>query len=561
MQHIPRPDTLITVCINIKQGTEMPSFRILCFSCLVLILAALPATAFAKDPRPNILFFFVDDMGKYASLYADPEQPSFNDVIKTPTFDRIGREGLIFNNAFVPVASCGPCRASLATARHFWNCGSNAFLNTKASDWSNHTDPYRRLPRFGDRLRESGYFVHRILKTFDFKNSRLTKAMREVQVPKYQRYGLYVGTAQNDKQRQQRHEETLAHPRMAMRRVLADTDARPFFMVYGTINVHRPYVPGSGEKLWGIDPDKLKGLIPPYLPDVEDIRRDFADYLGEVMAADAMLAVMVDELEQAGQLDNTIIIVSGDHGIPGVPRGKTNCYDLATRVSMMVRWPGTIKPGRVVEDYISVMDVGPTLLEIAGAKPIEQADGRSFLKQINSEKSGWIDPERNRVVIGRERHGHLARNGQLPYPMRAIRTPEYLYIKNFKPDRWPMGAPYNIDVPADNTLDSHLYHGPFRDIDVSLTKVWLMNNRTDPRAKASIELTLDKRPGEELYDLSDDPEQMHNVAADPDYATVRQRFEAQLMAILKESNDPRLTDAFDELPYVSEPKVLPPPRD
>ncbi len=538
----------------------MPPTRAFCLIFVFLIMSALPAATHAQDARPNILFFFVDDMGKYASLYADPDKPSLNDVIQTPTFDRIGREGLVFNNAFVPVASCGPCRASLATARYFWNCGSKTFLNNKASDWSKHKDPYNALPKFGDRLRECGYFAHRTLKTFDFKNSELTADMKKVKVPAYQRYGLYVGTADNEKERLKRHEETLAHPRMSMRQVLADNEDRPFFMVYGTINVHRPFVPDSGQKLWGIDPDRLKGLIPPYLPDVEDVRRDFADYLGEIMAADAMLGVMVDELEKAGQLDNTIIIVSGDHGIPGVPRGKTNCYDLATRVSMMIRWPGTIKPGRVVEDYISVMDVGPTLLEIAGAESITDADGRSFLKQLTREESGWIEPDRNWVVIGRERHVHLARDGQLPYPMRAIRTPDHLYIKNFKPDRWPMGAPYNIDVPADNTLDSHLYHGPFQDIDVSLTKVWLMNNQSDARAAACIDLTLNKRSGEELYDLSEDREQMRNIAADPTRVAIRKRLDDQLMAILKESEDPRLNDAFDLLPYVSEPKELPPPR-
>jgi len=535
----------------------MPYFKLIIFVFVLAFVSATPAPAIAEDKRPNILFFFVDDMGKYASLYADPDEPSFNDVIQTPTFDRIGREGLVFKNAFVPVASCGPCRASLATGRYFWNCGSEAFLNTKASDWSNHPDPYRKLPKFGDHLRESGYFVHRILKTFHFKNSKLTPAMRQVKVPPYQRYGLYVGTADSEAERQKRHEQTLAHPRMAMRRVLADDEERPFFMVYGTINVHRPYVPDSGEKLWGIDPDKLKGLIPPYLPDVEDVRRDFADYLGEVMAADAMLEVMVDELEKAGQLDNTIIIVSGDHGIPGVPRGKTNCYDLATRVSMLVRWPGHIKPGREVDDFISVMDVGPTLLELAGAKAIEKADGHSFLQQLSSEKSGWVDPDRRSVILGRERHGHIARDGQMPYPMRAIRTPEYLYIKNFKPDRWPMGAPYNIDDPLANTLKSHLYDGPFRDIDVSLTKVWLMNNQSDSRAKATIDLTINKRPGEELYDLSDDPEHMRNVAADPDHNSIRQQLEGHLMTVLKDTKDPRLTDAFDLLPYVSEPKPLP----
>jgi len=120
-----------------------------------------------------------------------------------------------------------------------------------------------------------------------------------------------------------------------------------------------------------------------------------------------------------------------------------------------------------------------------------------------------------------------------------------------------MGAPYNIDDPAANTLDSHLYDGPFRDIDVSRTKVWLMNHQSDAHARATIDLTLNKRPGEELYDLREDPEQMHNLATDPSHYKTRQQLEDQLMAVLKKTNDPRLADDFDRLPYVSEPKPLP----
>ena len=295
-----------------------------------LCLLALAVSTASAAERPNILFFFVDDLGKYASIYADSDKPSLNDVIRTPHFDRVGREGVVFNNAFVPVASCGPCRASLATGRYFWNCGSGAFLNGKASDWRGTSNPMKTLPKFVDLLRESGYHAWRSQKTFAFTSSRQSPPMRKLETVEYQRYGLYVGTAADDKERAKRHAQTLAHPRLEMRKVLADDSENPFFFVYGSINVHRPFTPDSGRKLWGIQPDQLKGLIPKFLPDVEDVRRDFSDYLGEVMAADAMLGVMLDELEKAGELNNTLVIVSGDHGIPGVPRGKTNCYDLAT---------------------------------------------------------------------------------------------------------------------------------------------------------------------------------------------------------------------------------------
>ncbi|MGB0580056.1 MAG: sulfatase-like hydrolase/transferase, partial [Limisphaerales bacterium] len=166
-----------------------------------IFVLLLTASVFAADERPNILFFFVDDLGRYAGVYANTEKRSLNDIVKTPNFDRIGREGVIFNNAFVPVASCGPCRASLATGRYFWNCGSGAFLNGKASNWKGYKNSMQTLPKFVDRLQESGYFTQRALKTFAFAQDRPTKAMREVQVGKYQRFGLYVGTAKNESER------------------------------------------------------------------------------------------------------------------------------------------------------------------------------------------------------------------------------------------------------------------------------------------------------------------------------------------------------------------------
>ncbi|NRB76780.1 MAG: sulfatase, partial [Verrucomicrobiales bacterium] len=513
------------------------------------------------DDRPNILFFFADDWGRYASAYADPDQPSLNDVIDTPHLDRIANEGVLFHNAFVPVASCGPCRASLATGRYFWNCGSGAFLNGKASNWEGHDNPFTTLPKFVDGLRDSGYFVQRSRKTFAFTQSRSTPAMKAYgQVP-YERYGLYVGTAANETERQQRHDEVVENSRREMERILVGTpEDQPFFFVFGSINVHRPYTPDSGKELWGIEPDSLKGLIPDFLPDTHDVRRDFSDYLGEVQAIDLMLGAMLEELEKAGELDNTLVILSGDHGIPGVPRGKTNCYDLATRVSLMARLPGTIPAGRTVEDFVSVMDIGPTLLDLAGAKIPESMDGVSFRQQLTSDRSGWIDKSRDRVIIGRELHFHDARPGNLPYPMRAIRSKDFLYIHNFKPDRWPMGAPSEIEktmTPKD-LYEMGLSTVPsYRDLDGSLTKAWLMGNDADPVAKRSVTLTLGKRPAEELYDLHNDPDQLTNLVDNPEYADQLAELRAEVNQIMGESHDPRLTDALDAAPWVAPELVAP----
>lgn len=506
----------------------------------------------AADKPPNILFFFADDWGRYAGIYSDPKQPSPSDIIRTPNMDRIGREGVVFTNAFVPVSSCGPCRASLATGRYFWNCGSGAFLNGLASDWKGHADPFPTMTKFPDLLRANGYLAFKSVKTFTFTESKPSPANPRPPKAKYQRYGLHVSDAKSEEDRLKRIAETLDHPRLEMRRVVKSAQAatQPFFFIYGTTNVHRPWKAGSGQKLWGIDPESLKGRIPEFLPDVADVRRDFTDYLGEVQAADAMLGVMLAELEAAGELDNTLIILSGDNGIPGIPRGKTNCYDLSARAPMLVRWPKGIPAGRRVEDFVSVMDIGPTLLELAGVQVPAEMDGRSFLPQLNSKSNGWIDPQRDSVVLGRELHFHSARDGNLPYPMRAIRTRDHLYIRNFKPDRWPGGAPYNLDDPAAIRDYERLEDAPYREIDASLTKSWLLENRADPAASAAIDLTLGKRPDEELYAIQADPHSLHNLAHDPASGAIKAALSDRLLAIRERTNDPRLTDAFDKPPYV-----------
>ncbi len=526
----------------------------------------LLATCASAEDRPNILFFFADDWGRYASSYRNPDgSPSLNDVIETPHIDRIATEGVIFDNAFVPVASCGPCRASLATGQYFWNCGSGAFLNTKNTGWKSKEtpggtdDPFREITKFSDLIRESGYYTISSRKTFKMTPSKKTPAHRAFGPVKYERYGLYVGAeGLTQAERAIRHDEIVKNSKDEIRALLAGCpDDTPFYFTYGSINVHRPYTPDSGANLWNIDPDSLKGLIPPYLPDTDDVRRDFSDYLGEVLALDLKLGAMLEVLEEAGELDNTLVILSGDHGIPGVPRGKTNCYDLATRVPMIARLPSAIPSGRRVEDYISVMDVGPTFLDLAGVNIPAEMDGKSFLPQLKSKNSGWVDEARDRVVIGRERHYHTAREGNLPYPMRAIRSKDFLYIKNFKPERWPMGDPLSYeaaDTPEQLYRMGLTTDSGFRDLDGSLTKAFMSSKSgysvsPDKKTAELWEFTMGHRPAEELYDLRKDPHQMDNVADDPAYAEALTSLRSEVDAIMTESNDPRLGTSFDFPPY------------
>jgi N-sulfoglucosamine sulfohydrolase len=281
------------------------------------------------------------------------------------------------------------------------------------------------------------------------------------------------------------------------------------------------------------------------------VREDFADYFGEIQAFDAGLGVLLTRLEEIGELENTLLVVSGDHGPPGFPRGKCDLYDFGTGVPLAIRW-GAAQGGRIVDDFVNLMDLAPTFLEAAGLNPPEVMNGRSLLNVLKSRQSGLVDPERTFVVTGRERHVARARDGSLPYPMRGIRTRDFLYIINFKPDRWPMGNPHNIDgekIPSPEALTENTFV-TYMDMDAGPTKAWLVSHRNDPAWKWHYDLAFAKRPREELYDLRNDPDQVRNVAGDPAFSEPKRKLEQRLMSLLRETNDPRLNDVFDHPPFV-----------
>jgi uncharacterized sulfatase len=373
---------------------------------------------------------------------------------------------------------------------------------------------------------------------------------------RFNRYSQFVSAAED---RRAAREELFGEVRANFRDFLNDrTPGQPFCYWFGPTNCHRTWVRGSGKDLWGLEPEALKGKLPPFLPDHEVVREDLADYLGEVQAFDAALGVLLDELSRIGELDNTLIVVSGDHGVPGFPRGKCNLYDFGVQVALAVRWGERIPGGRNVDDFINLMDLAPTFLDAAGVPAPDVMTGRSFLDVLTSTKGGTVDPARDYVVVGRERHVDDARIDHLPYPQRAIRTRDFLYIHNFKPDRWPMGIAPGFGIaagpmPSFNELlnDTRVAFG---DMDASPTKAWLIDGRDEPDRKDYFDIAFARRPAEELYDLQNDPHQMTNLAGDPRYVAAQERLSQRLQAVLQETGDPRVVgdgSTFDKPPYTT----------
>ena len=508
--------------------------------------------------QPNILFAFADDWGRYASIYADEKVDgpgSVNDVIKTPHFDRVAREGVLFRHAFVTAPSCTPCRSSLLSGQYFYRTGRAAIL--QGAIWDN------KIPTYPLLLRNSGYHIGKVYKVWSPGSPR--DEPYGGQKYNFSKGGPnFNGFSQTATKMVQQGISVEAAKQTLLKKVDQDfqgflkarQENQPFCYWFGPTNVHRKWVQGSGKKLWGLNPDDLKGKMPKFLPDVPIVREDFADYLGESMAFDAALGVLLKRLEAEGELENTLIVVSGDHGAPGFPRGKCNLYDFGTGVALAAMWKGKggIPAGRVVDDFVNLMDLAPTFLEAGGVKVPEVMTGKSLLPVFQSEKSGQVDPQRAWVVTGRERHVAQAREGNLPYPQRAIRTKDYLFIRNFKPDRWPMGNPRNLDQLTYQQLANNTFvtHG---DLDASPTKAWMVAHRNDPKVQKQYDLGFNKRPARELYILQDDPDQIMNVADSPEHQATLEKLEAQLMRELRETNDPRVVS--DDPPYEHPPFTNP----
>ena len=518
---------------------------------------AIAAVAFTAEPkRPNILFVFADDWGRFASAYAKLDGPgTMNDLVQTPNFDRIASEGVLFRRAFVSAPSCTPCRSALLSGQHFWRTGRASILRGAVWDGSQ--------PAFPLLLNESGYHIGESYKVWSpgtpndapfgagkfayekaggrFNNfsETVTKLVADGMPMESAKQALYDEVKQN------------------FDSFLAKRDSgAPFCYWFGPTNVHRKWVKGSGKSLWNLDGEELKGKLPPFLPDVPEVRQDLADYFGEIAALDHALGVHIKRLDELGELENTLIVVSGDHGPPGFPHGKCNLYDFGASVSLAMRWGG-MKGGRVVDDLVSLTDLAPTFLELAGLPIPERMTGRSLVRILQSEQSGQIDPTRDAVFIGRERHVENARADYMPYPQRAIRTAEHLYIIKFRPDRWPLGDPYDLDSdnpPSAKEL-TEVTRASLPDEDAGPTKAWLVGVRNDPQWQKHFDWVYGKRPREELYDLQKDPHQSKNVAADPDYAAVRVALEKRLLDELKATGDPRLIDdgKFFETPPMAGP--------
>jgi arylsulfatase A-like enzyme len=484
---------------------------------LALLAACVPAlsSSFAAAPgkRPNILFAIADDWGAHASAYGTP-------WVKTPAFDRVGREGLLFKNAFTPIAKCAPSRAIVLTGRHGWQ------LEEAGNHMAIFPPKFKSWP---EALRENGWFVGITGKG----------------------WGPGVANDASGKPRQITGQPFNRHTAPAPARAMSNNDYAanfaaflaeapkdaPWCFWYGATEPHRAYefkagVTKGGKALADID------RVPSYWPDHDTVRHDMLDYAFEIEHADRHLGRMLDELERRGLLENTIVIVTSDHGMP-FPRAKGHTYLASNHVPLAVRWPaGIAQGGRVIEDFVDFTDIAPTVLDLAGLAPdavgMQPVAGRSWREIFTTARAGRVVAARDHVLLGRERND-AGRPNDVGYPTRGIIRDGFLYLRNYAPDRWPVGNPET----------------GYLDTDGSPTKTLILQMGRKDRADRFWQVNFGLRPAEELFDLKRDPDCVTNLAADPAHVRRRAELENFMTAKLKEQGDPRMFgrgDVFDRYP-------------
>ncbi|WP_299461773.1 sulfatase [uncultured Gimesia sp.] len=481
-----------------------PEFRfpLMFFFLFVTVGIASAAPAKSLTSRPNILFCIADDasfphMGAYGCSW-----------VKTPGFDRVAREGLLFTNAYTPNAKCAPSRACILTGRNSW----------QLKEAGNHMAFFPpEFKTYVEALAETGYTVGKTAKGWapgvavDAAGKRrdLAGPAYNSQKAKPPASGISpIDYAANFEQ------------------FLKDCpQGKSWCFWYGGLEPHRGYEYGSGIKNAG---KKLTDIdrVPSYWPDNEVIRNDMLDYAYEIEHFDRHLVRMLELLEQQNQLENTIIVVTADNGMP-FPRVKGQEYERSNHLPLAIMWQQGIKTeNRVIDDYVSFIDFAPTFIEVAGLKwertGMQPAAGRSLTDIFQSEKSGVVNARRDHVLIGKERHD-IGRPSDQGYPIRGIVKAGMLYLKNDEPGRWPAGNPETGYLNCDG----------------SPTKTAILQLRREGQDVQFWTWAFGKRQAEELYAIQDDPECMKNLAASPEFQILKNSLKQQLQEELTAQQDPR----------------------
>lgn len=481
-----------------------------------VILGCTEAKKTADQPqRPNILFMIMDDasfihFGAYGSSW-----------VNTPNIDRVAKEGILFTNAYTPNAKCGPSRSAVLTGRNSW----------QLEEAANHVCVFpQKFKTYTESLADHGYFVGFTGKGWAPGDpGEIDGQPRELTGPAFNQRKLESPTSGISSDDYASNFSDFLDSNQAQ---------APFLFWFGAREPHRVYEYGSGISVGNKKPSDVKERYPIW-PENDSVTTDLLDYAFEIEHVDKQLGLMLAALEKRNLLENTLIMVTSDNGMP-FPRIKGQEYELSNHMPLVAMWPkGIAGKGRKVDDFVSFIDLAPTFLELAGVSQVESGmqpiQGKSLTDLFYAEKEGLIDPQRDHVLIGKERHD-VGRPKDAGYPIRGIVKGDYLFIQNFETDRWPAGNPETGYLNCDG--------GP--------TKTICLDAKEMALSQHFWERAFGKRPEFELYNIQNDLFCIENLANNKEYAVAREQLKAQLYQELKEQQDPRLTgnpEIFDSYQY------------
>ncbi|WPR76126.1 sulfatase [Algoriphagus sp. NG3] len=494
-----------------------------------------------ENRRPNILFVISDDQ---SFAHTSFEGSKF---VNTPAFDRVAREGIYFKNCIAGSPGCAPSRSSIITGRHHWQ---NEQSGQHAAPW------LKKYVPFVDLLGSNGYVTGRTGKgvsPFQYARDANDSLWRETDAAgiTYSNISYEPGTAGDIRPSSKISKlNYFENFKFFMESVRGE---EPFFFWFGATEPHRAYEKDS----WKRTDKKLSDVeVPGFFPDDAIVRGDLLDYAVEIEWFDHHLEQMLEYLDEIGELENTIIIVTSDNGMP-FPRAKSNSYEYGIHVPFAVRYPKNFPGGRVVNDVIGFSDLAPTILELTGtsSEGMMPITGKSIVDILKSDKQGTVNNSRKYAYSGRERHSS-SRYQNWGYPQRSIRSEDFLLVWNMTPDRWPAGAPQRIKPNSDGELlpmhgidEEGVHHSEwaYTDIDGSPTKSYIIENMQNEEVIPFFELAHHKRPEFELYDVKNDPDNLNNLIGVSRFEGIEQEMKEALIQELEKSGDPRVVGPDKEV--------------
>lgn len=445
---------------------------------MVVGIVGTPLQAQQTAKKKNVVLIIADDLGLDTAAYG-------NNVIKTPNLDRLAKNGIVFTNAYATVASCSASRGSILTGMYTHQNGQFGHAHNPHGQ---HT--FSRLEGLPVLLNRAGYYTGLIGKfhvqpdsVYPFQ-ALLTKKTKGNRGP-----------------------EEMA--KLASQ-FFADAKGRPFFLVYASSDPHRS-AKRFGNENFTNDPNEVKYdpkdvIVPYFLPDRPEVRQELAEYYQSASRFDRSVGLLMAALREAGHGDDTMVIFISDNGIP-FPGAKTNLYRSGVHLPLIISAPGHSRGSRN-NAMVSYVDLFPTIVDYTGAKlPKYRLPGRSLLPILDkTNPKGWDE------VYG----SHQFHEITMYYPMRFVETRKHKLIVNLA---------HKLDYPfASDLWASPSWQG--------------IRKRGDKMmGKRSVDAYL-HRPLLELYDLTKDPNELNNVANDPNYADVLQSMREKLVRWQRQTNDP-----------------------